>query len=39
MRLTKKCHGCSQVFRREELIDYTSPGTKTMFSYCPKCLE
>ena len=39
MSSTKKCHGCNQVFRREELIDYASPGPKTMYSYCPKCLE
>lgn len=39
MRLTKLCHGCKQSFRKSELIDYASPGAKTMYSYCSKCLE
>lgn len=38
MKLTKKCYGCKQDFRREELIDYASPTAKTMQSYCPSCL-
>lgn len=38
MKLTKKCYGCKQDFRREELVDYASPAAKTMQSYCPKCL-
>lgn len=38
MKLTKKCYGCKQDFRREELVDYASPMAKTMQSYCPKCL-
>lgn len=33
------CHECRQIFRKNELIDYASPGTKTINSYCPKCLE
>ena len=39
MRLTKQCHSCKQEFRKTELVDYATPGTKTMYSYCPKCLE
>jgi len=38
MKLTKKCYGCKQEFRREELVDYAGPAAKTMQSYCPKCL-
>lgn len=39
MKPTKMCHGCREQFRREELIDYASPGSVTMYSYCPKCLK
>ena len=39
MYLTKQCYGCKQPFRKTELVDYAAPGTKTMHSYCPKCLE
>ena len=39
MRLTKQCHSCKQEFRKTELVDYATPGTKTMYSYCSKCLE
>ena len=37
MRKVKQCYGCKVQFRREELIDYAAPGTKTMHSYCAKC--
>lgn len=36
---TKKCYGCHQVFRREELVDYASPRAKILQSYCPACLQ
>ena len=39
MKLTKQCYSCKQEFRKTELIDYAPPGTKSMHSYCPKCLE
>ena len=38
-RKIKQCHMCKQQFRREELVDYTSPNSKTMYSYCPTCLK
>ena len=38
MRKVKQCYECKVQFRREELIDYAAPGTKTMHSYCAKCL-
>lgn len=38
-RAIKQCCMCKEKFRREELIDYAAPGTKTMLSYCTKCLK
>ena len=38
-RAVKQCYVCKQKFRREELIDYATPGTKAMYSYCPECFE
>ena len=34
-----KCYGCKEDFRREELISYCSPNSKTSHNYCPKCYE
>lgn len=39
LRPTLKCHECKEVFRREEMIAYASPNSKTSFNYCPKCYE
>lgn len=39
MRKIKQCYGCKVQFRKEELVDYAAPGTKTMHSYCAKCFE
>lgn len=39
MAKTKMCHDCRQSFLREQLIDYASPGAKTLNSYCPVCYE
>ena len=36
---TKKCHGCGESFLRDQLIDYASPGAKTLYSYCQKCYK
>ena len=38
-KATLKCHGCKEVFRREELISYCSPNAKTSYNYCKKCYE
>jgi len=38
MKLTKQCYGCKESFRKTELVDYASPRSNTMQSYCPKCL-
>lgn len=37
-RVTKKCFGCKQVFRTEELVQYFSITGKTSNWYCPTCL-
>lgn len=37
-RNIKKCYGCKQSFRKEELVSYASPRAKVFQSYCPKCL-
>lgn len=39
MRLTKQCYNCKEQFRKTELVDYASPRSKAMYSYCPKCLK
>ncbi len=39
MQLTKKCFGCKQEFRKEELVDYASPAAKQTHSYCVNCLR
>lgn len=39
VRAVKQCYICKKKFRREELIDYATPGTKAMYSYCPECFK
>lgn len=39
MRTTKQCHSCKKQFKYSDLIDYASPGAKTMYSYCKDCLK
>jgi len=39
MKLTRKCFGCKQDFRKTELVEYFSMSGKTSNWYCPKCLE
>lgn len=38
MQLTRKCSECKQVFRKTELIEYSSLSGKTTKLYCPACL-
>ncbi len=38
-RAVKKCYGCKQEFRSEELVYYASPLAKSGYNYCPKCFE
>lgn len=39
MKLTRKCAGCKEDFRKTELVEYSSATGKTSNWYCPKCLE
>lgn len=39
MRLTRKCAGCKQDFRKDELIQYSSITGKTSYWYCKNCYE
>lgn len=39
MKLTRKCFGCKQDFRKTELVEYCSLNSKTPQWYCTKCLE
>ena len=36
---SKKCFECKKSFPRYELVDYASPNSKSMQSYCPECLQ
>ena len=38
MKLTLKCYGCKQDFRRDELISYASATSNKAHNYCRKCL-
>jgi len=38
MKLTRKCFGCKQDFRKEELVEYFSSSGKTSNWYCKDCL-
>lgn len=39
MKFTRKCNGCKEDFRKDELVEYFSASGKTSHWYCPKCLE
>ena len=39
MAKQKQCFTCHNVFLRDQLIDYASPGTVTLHSYCPECYQ
>lgn len=39
MQLTRKCYGCKQDIRKEEMIQYSSPSGKTSYWYCKNCYE
>lgn len=38
MKITRKCAGCKEDFRKEEMVEYSSISGKTSNWYCPKCL-
>lgn len=39
MKLTRKCFGCKQDFRKTELIQYASVNAQTAQWYCQNCLK
>lgn len=39
MKLTRKCYGCKEDFRKEEMLEYTSYSGKTSQWYCRNCYE
>jgi len=39
MKLTRKCDGCKQDIRKDELIEYASLSGKTTYWYCKPCYE
>ena len=39
MQLTRKCSGCKQSFRKDELIQYASASGKTLLWYCHNCYD
>jgi hypothetical protein len=39
MQLTRKCFGCKQDIRKDEMIQYSSPSGKTSYWYCKNCYE
>lgn len=39
MQLTRKCYGCKQSIRKDEMIQYSSLSGKTSYWYCRDCYE
>lgn len=39
MKSTRKCHGCSEEFRIEELLQYSTVSGKTSYWFCRDCYE
>ena len=39
MQLTRKCHGCGQDIRKDEMIQYSSISGKTSYWFCKSCYE
>lgn len=39
MQITRKCAGCKQEFRKDELIQYATLSGKTTYWYCKDCYE
>ena len=37
MQLTRKCYGCKQDIRKEEMVQYSSPSGKTSYWFCKDC--
>ena len=39
MQLTRKCYGCKQDIRKDEMIQYSSLSGKTSYWFCKNCYE
>lgn len=39
MQITRKCAGCKEIFRKDEMIQYSSLTGKTTYWYCKNCYE
>lgn len=39
MQITRKCYGCKQDIRKDEMIQYTSLTGKTSYWFCKNCYE
>lgn len=39
MQITRKCYGCKQNIRKDEMIQYSTPSGKTSYWFCPSCYE
>ena len=39
MQLTRKCYGCKQSIRKDEMIQYSSITGKTSYWFCRSCYE
>lgn len=39
MQVTRKCKGCGQDIRKEEMIQYFTPSGKTSYWFCKDCYE
>lgn len=39
MKITRKCAGCKEEFRKDEMVQYFSVTGKTSAWYCPTCLQ
>lgn len=39
MKITRKCHGCGQEIRKDEMIQYSTLSGKTSYWFCRSCYE
>lgn len=39
MQITRKCSGCKQEFRKDEMIQYATLSGKTTYWFCKNCYE
>ena len=39
MQITRKCYGCKQDIRKDEMVQYSTPSGKTTYWFCRECYE